>query len=129
MFLTSTRVPEHVRAARPQRHVGLDAHLALLHARVGRADGQQQQAQLLGVAPRGLGRADDRIGHDLHQRHAAAVEVDKADAGRPRRVLVQQPRRVLLEVRARDADLDRALRRLDGQRAARRERQVVLVIW
>ena len=39
---------------------------------------------------------------------------------------MQQPRRVLLEVRARDANLDRALRGLDGKSAVCRQRQVVL---
>ena len=117
---------QHVTAARPDRDVGLDAHLALFHGRVGRADGQQQQAQLFGVAARGLRRMDDRVSDDLHQRHAAAVEVDERQPAATGRVLVQQPGRVLLQMRARDADLDRSLGSLHGQRSVRRERQVVL---
>ena len=73
---------ERLRAARPQRDVRLDAHLAALHGRVRRADRQQQQPQLLGVAAGLLGRADDGLGDDLHQRHAGAVEVDEADLRR-----------------------------------------------
>ena len=58
MFLTSTRVPNGSRAARPERDVGLDPHLAALHVGVGRADRAQQQLQLLGVAARLLGGPD-----------------------------------------------------------------------
>ena len=52
---------------------------------------------------------NDGIRHDLHQRDATAIEIDEREPAAARRVLVQQARRVLLEVRARDANLDRSL--------------------
>ena len=70
--------PERLGAARAERDVRLDPHLATLHVRVGRADRAQQELQLLGVAPRLLGGPDIRVGHDLHQRRAGSVEVDEA---------------------------------------------------
>ena len=118
--------PERLRPALAQRHVRLDPHLAPFHVGVRCADRAQEQLQLLGVAPGLLGRADVGIGHDLHQRCAGAVEVDQADLASIRIGGMDELRGVLLEVRPRDPDGERALRRLDRQPAGRGERQVVL---
>ena len=52
--------PERLRAARPERDVGLDPHLAALHVGVRRPDRAQQQLELLGVAAGLLGGPDRR---------------------------------------------------------------------
>ena len=83
MFLTSTRVPNASVPARPQRDVRLHAHLAVLHRRIRRADGHQQQPQLLRVAARGLGRTDDGSVTISMSGMPRAVEVDEAARGRP----------------------------------------------
>ena len=85
----------------------------------------QQLQEALGV----VGRVDVGLGDDLEQRRAAAVEVDErrgraVDAARRRDVDVL--RRVLLEVRADDPDLDVAVGRRHGETPARAERLVVL---
>ena len=120
--------PERLLAARPERDVGLDPHLAALHVRVAGADRAQQQLELLRVAARLLGRADVRLGDDLHQRRARPVEVDqrRPPAVGADRVAVHELGRVLLEVRARDVHRERAVRGLDREPAGRRERDVVL---
>ena len=53
--------PERLRAARPERDVGLDPHLAALHVGVRGADRAEQQLQLLGVASCLLGGPDLRV--------------------------------------------------------------------
>ena len=58
-------------------HVGVHPHRALLHLGVGRADGEEDQAQLVDVAAGLLAAADVRAAHDLDERHAGAVEVDQ----------------------------------------------------
>ena len=103
MFLTSTRVPNASVPRGPERDVRLDAKLAALHVRIGRADRAQQELELLGVAPRLLGGADVGLGDDLHERHAGAVEVDEAEPLARRALAVHELGRVLLEVRAGDA--------------------------
>ena len=70
MFLTSTRVPN---ASVPRSRSDTFASTRIwpaLHVGVGRADRAQEQLQLLGVAPRLLGRADIGVGDDLHERRA-----------------------------------------------------------
>jgi hypothetical protein len=118
--------PERLGPARAQRHVRLDPHLAALHVRVGRADGPQQQLQLLGVATGLLGRSDLGLGDDLHERRPGAVEVDEAAPARLAPVRVDELGRVLLEVGPGDRDRERALGGVEGQMAERGQRQVVL---
>ncbi len=93
---------ERRRADRAQADVALDAHRASLHVRMAGADGSQQPAQRLAVGARLGGRPQIRLGDDLHERHARAVEVDHAVATAG----VLHARRVLLQVGARDADGD-----------------------
>ena len=125
MFLTSTRVP-NASVPRAERDVRLDAELAALHVRVGRADRAQQQLELLGVAPGLLGGPDVRLGDDLHQRHAGAIEVDEAEPLARRPLAVDELRGVLLEVGAGDARRERAVGGVEGERPGGCERQVVL---
>ena len=107
--------PEGLGAARAERDVRLDPHLAALHVGIRHADRAQEQLQLLGVATRLLGGPDIRLGDDLHERRAGPVEVDEADPGPVRRGGVDELGRVLLEVGASDPDRDRTLRRVEGQ--------------
>ena len=88
--------------------VGVDAHRALLHLGVGRADGDEDRPQLVDVLPGLLGAADVGPADDLDERHAGPVEVDQrgvaavdpaAAAADVRRLAG-----VLLEVRPLDAD-------------------------
>ena len=127
MFLTSTRVPNGSRAARPQRDVRLDPHLAALHVGVRRADRAEQQLELLGVAAGLLGGPDVGLGHDLHERRARPVEVDEADLAARRRPSAWTSLAVSSSRCARViADRERPVRRLEREPAERRERQVVL---
>ncbi len=117
--------PEGLAAGRSQRYVGLYPHLAALHGGVRGTDGQQQQAQLLGIASCGLGIVDDRVGDDLHERGAGAVVVEEADATTidPG---VLQARGVLLEMGTRDPHLEAAAGGLHHEAPVGRERQLVL---
>ena len=110
--------------------VGVAAERALLHLGVGDAELDDRLAQELEEAARLLARADVRLGDDLHERRAAAVEVDERGLGS-----VDAPGRaadvdglggVLLEVRADDPDLTVAVRPRHDEPAARGERDVVL---
>ena len=118
--------PERLRPPRPERHVRLHPHLAVLHLGVGDVDRPQEESQLLRVATGLLGRPDVGIGDDLHQRHAGPVEVDEADPAAVGAGGVDELRRVLLEVGPGDADPDRALGGVDRERPVRGEGQVVL---
>ena len=115
----------------PHRDVGVAAQGALLHVDVAHVQ-VLQQALELGQEARGLlGRADVGLADDLHQRRAAAVEVDQRVLGSldaPRRAAgVDELARVLLHVRPGDADpVDAAVVQLDVQMAADADGQVVL---
>ena len=79
---------------------------------------------LLKVSDRLLGRAHRRLGHDLDQRRAGAVQVD---TGLPGKSFVQRLAGILLQVRARDIDaLDAAVVEQDVDRPAADDRQFVL---
>ena len=110
---------------RPQADVALDPHAPRLHVGMGGADGAQQLAQRLAVGSRLGRRTEVGLGHDLHQRHARAVEVDDAE---PAAAGVLHARGVLLEVRAGDADDDLAAlgRHRHRQAAVARQREGVL---
>ena len=82
------------------------------------------RAQLGDVRLGLLGRAQIGLRHDLHQRHAGAIEIDQ----RQRRVLiVQRLAGVLLEMQPLDADADRlAVRHVDDDFALADDRRFVL---
>ncbi len=99
------------------RHVGVAAQRSLVHVHVGHAQVPQRHAQqpqpLRGVR----GRAQVGLGHDLHQRRAAAVEVHDACLGgmdATRRAGVDELGGVLLQVHTVDAHLAQAA--VAGQR-------------
>ena len=128
MFFSSVRVRSSSEPRRPHGDVDVEAHRALLELRVGDAELDDRLAQELQEALGDVGGVDLGLGDDLDERRAAAVEVDErrgraVDAAR--RGDVDVLRRVLLEVRAYDPDLDVAVRaseRSAGRRcrAARR---------
>ena len=97
------------------RHVRVAAEAAFLHVAVADADPADERVQRLRVGDRLVRAAQVRLGHDLEQRRAGAVEVD---AGHAVEVLVQALARVLLEVRAREVHADR--RRASATRCRRR---------
>ena len=78
MFLISTFVPSGSGAGRAERHVGVAAERALLHPDVGDVERLERGAQLAQVGGGLLGRAHVGLAHALHERHAGAVEVDRA---------------------------------------------------
>ena len=71
-------LPERALARRPDADVRLAADVAFLHVRAAGPDVAQDLAQLHQVRARLLRRAHVRLGDDLHQRHAGAVDVDEA---------------------------------------------------
>ena len=84
MFLSSAFGRYPVLAGPAHRDVRVAAQRALLHVAVRDADRLDRRLQQREEPPRGLGRAQVGLGHDLEQRRAAAVEVDDR-AGRARR--------------------------------------------
>ena len=87
-------------AAHREVHVG--PHRALGHVAVAAAEIAQNRPQLGEVGPGFLGRTHVRLGDDLHQGHAAAVQIDEGHLGMP---VVQRLAGVLLQVQALDPDL------------------------
>ena len=71
-----------------------------------------------------LGRAQIRLGHDLHQRDAGPIEVDERHRGM---LVVQRLAGVLLEMQPLDADPDGvAVRQVDDDLALADDRRLVL---
>ncbi len=102
-------------ALRAHRDVRVAAERAFLHVAVADLEVAHERVDLLHVRDGFLGRAHVGLRDDLEQRRAGAVQVD---AREPVEVLVQRLARVLLEVRARDADrLLRAVLEHDVERA------------
>jgi hypothetical protein len=95
---------ERFAARRAQGQVDVAAHRPLGHVAVGDAEIGDQAVQRLEEGHRLPGAAEIRLRDDLQQRRAGAVQVDAAHAVE---VLVQGLARVLLKVRARDADVPR----------------------
>ena len=115
---------EFFAAARPHRHVGVAAKRPLLHVAVADLEITHQGVNLLHVRDRLLGRPHVGLGDDLEQRGAGAVQIDAAGV---RQSLVQRLARVLLEMRAGDADgLDGPVVEHDLQPALLDHRQLVL---
>src|SRR5258708_21175314 len=95
------------------RDVGFDAHLALFHVCIAVAEISEEQLQLFRKTARGLGIVDDRLGDELHERDAGAIEVDEG-AIRP---LMRGTRSVFLQMDTRDG--------YAGELPARDERALV----
>src|SRR4029079_17252213 len=87
------------RLAHGNVHIGAQA--TLLHVAIAGAEIAQDRTQLGHVGLGLLGIADIRLGDDLHQRHAATVEID---IGHGRRLVVQQLAGILFQVQPLDAD-------------------------
>ncbi len=81
--------------------VGIAAHVALFHVRVGGLDGTEEGLQLLEEGLCLLRRAEVWIGDDLQKGRAGAVQVDEGGAGLR---VMDVFGGVFLKVRARDAD-------------------------
>ncbi len=99
-------------AGQPDADVRVDAHGALLHLGVGRADGDEDRAELADVGLGLVGRPDVGTAHDLDERDAGTVEVDQREVAAVDATAaptdVGRLARVLLQVRAFDADADAA---------------------
>ncbi len=103
-FLTSALVPSVVCALRAHRHVGVAAQAALFHVAVVDAEPDEDARAAVSKKCGGLGRrAQVRLGDDLDERHAGAVEVDVGLAIGVGKALVQRLAGVLFHVDARDA--------------------------
>ena len=104
--------------------IGVHAEGTLLHVAVADADPAHDLVDLAGVGHRLLRRAQVRLGDDLQQGGAGAVEVD---AGEAVEVLMQGLAGVLLQMGAGDADLlAAAVLELDAHLAPPHHRMFVL---
>jgi hypothetical protein len=121
-FLISRRVPNSF-WPRAHRDVGVAAEGAFLHVAVADADPRHQGVQGLGVGHGLGGGAHVRLGDDLQQRRAGAVEVD---AGHAVEVFVQRLAGVLFQVGAGDADGLGRVADLDVEAAALDDGQLEL---
>mmetsp|Transcript_6545 Transcript_6545/g.11293 ORF Transcript_6545/g.11293 Transcript_6545/m.11293 type:complete len:246 (+) Transcript_6545:1091-1828(+) len=90
-----------VLARRADRDVHVSAQVAVLHVAVAGAEVEHDLTQLHHVGRCLLGRADVRLGDDLHQRDSGAVEVDE---GQRRVHVMDRLACVLLQVDALDPD-------------------------
>ena len=110
--------------------VRIRAQRSLLHLCVRDAELDDRLAEQLQEALRLLGAANVRLRDDLHERRAAAVEVDVrvrgADDAARRPADVDRLGRVLLEMRPDDADLCVAVGTGNEHRSVDAERLVVL---
>src|SRR5262249_5213879 len=106
------------------RDIDVGAQAAFLHVAVASAEVPQYGAQLRDISLRLVGGAQIRLRHDLHQRHAGAVEIDQ----RHRRVLiVDRFAGVLFEMQPLDADTDGfTVRHIDDDFALAHDRRLVL---
>jgi hypothetical protein len=84
---------------RPHRNVGIAAQAALLHATRGNAQVDENLTQLLHVEARLQWAAHIWLADNLHQGGAGTVDIHQAIA-----LVVQQARRILLQVDAGNAD-------------------------
>ena len=122
-FLISVRVPNVVRPLGAHRDVGVAAKAPLFEVAVVHAERHQHLTKPPQVLRRLGARAEVGGTDDLHERRARAVEIDDRVAVHAVHVLA----RVLLHVRAVDADHPRGLTRdADVELALGAERQVVL---
>ena len=114
MFLISQRVPRFAPGLR-HRDIDVGAHGTLFHVAVAGAEIAQDRAHLAQELGRFLGRAQVGAADDLHQGDARAVEIDIGVVGM---LIVDALARILLEMQALDADLDRvALGMVDDELA------------
>ena len=96
-------------------------HVPLFQVAVAHARIHEALFERLKIGHRLVRRGQIGLGHDLHQRRAAAVEIHSAEPG-----IVVDLRRILLQVNVVDADALRTGRRLDRHPAAQAERMRVL---
>ena len=106
--MISVRVRSSSEPVGTHRDVGVDAQRPLLHLRVRDPELDDRLAQQLQEPLCLVGRADVRLGHDLHERRAPPVVVDErgigaADSPGPS-TDVDGLRRILLQVRPDDSD-------------------------
>jgi hypothetical protein len=90
-------------SAGAQRDVRVAAEVPALHVRVGDLDVAQHRAQRAQVGDRLLRRADVRLGDDLDQRNAGAIQIHVRDVPSHHGRVVDRLARVLLHVDAREA--------------------------
>ena len=102
--MTSAFVPSVVSPGRPHGDVRVAAQAALFHVAVVDAEPDEDLAQPAEELGRVGRRPQVRLGDDLDERHAAAVEVDVGLAIGVGEALVERLAGVLLHVDARDAD-------------------------
>jgi hypothetical protein len=95
---------ELLRALEHDADVGVAAQRALFHVAVAHRRVEQDLLQLGEVLEGLVGRAQIGLGDDLHQRRAAAVQVDVRARGGVGKAVMQALARVLLQMQARDAD-------------------------
>ena len=88
-------------AGPPHADVDVRAHAALIHIAIAAADITQHRTQFRKVSPGLLRAGHIGLADDLHQRHAAAVEID---IGHRRVLIMHQLAGVLLDMDAFDAD-------------------------
>src|SRR5690606_25594445 len=106
------------------REVHVAAQRTLIHIAVAGAEITEDRAQLGDVGRRLLRSPQVRLGDDLHESDARAVQIDVALG---RMLVVQALARVLLHVQARDADLlDRAVRQIDQELPLSHDRPRIL---
>ena len=118
-------------AARAERRAGaahgdvdVGAQRTLLHVAVAGADVAQDRPQLRNIGARLLRRTQVGLGDDLHERDAAAIEIDVAFG---RRKIMQRLAGVLLEMQTLDAHGDALARRyVDDHGAFADDRVLVL---
>ena len=114
------------RAGLAHRDIHIGAQIALLHVAIAGAEIPEDGAHL---AEKRLGlvrRAQIRFAHDLHQRHAGAIEIDQRHGGM---LVVQQFPGVLLEMKPLDADADRrAVSHIDHDFALADDRRLYWLI-
>jgi hypothetical protein len=85
-FFTSALVPNFSAPFEHHAHVGVAAQRTLFHVAVGDAGVEQNLLQPREVLEGLVGRADVGLAHDLHQRRAAAVQVEiraRAESAKP----------------------------------------------
>ena len=79
-FFTSALVPNSFAPLQPHAHIRIAAQRALFHVAVGHAGVEQNLLQPRQVLKRFVGSANIRLAHNLHQRRAAAVQIEIASA-------------------------------------------------
>ncbi len=117
---------ERHRAGRPDRNVRIAAEAPLLHVAVVDTNGDEDLAQPAEELTRVGSRPQVRLGDDLEEGHATAIEVQVGAAIRISKTLVQRFPGVLFEVRSRNPNAPRRAGHLILDAAAGRNGPLVL---